>query len=220
VGTVIFVKSPVIHNLGLQPYNDVYYDMQAFHSQRNADTADEIWLLEHEAVFTLGRNAKREHILAPSEIPIVPIDRGGQVTYHGPGQLIVYTLIDLKRNKVGVKQWVHHLENSVILLLANYGVKAESNNQAPGVYVSGKKIAALGLRVSKGRCYHGLSLNINMDLSPFDLINPCGYEGLEIIQCSDLGIKTSLVDMGDELAEILISRRTETAPSPLSRGEG
>lgn len=173
--------------------------MLAFQSQRTADTSDECWLLDHEAVFTLGRNGKKEHILKTTNIPIVQIDRGGQVTYHAPGQLIIYTLIDLKRNSIGVKQWVNHLENSVIRLLDHYGVHAESNPKAPGVYVDGKKIAALGLKVSKGRCYHGLSLNVDMDLTPFNIINPCGYEGLEVTQCTSLGIKASLKEVGDVL---------------------
>ena len=203
MGAVIFETPPVIQYLGLQPYHSVYQQMQSFQKQRNDDTADEIWLLQHQPVFTLGRNGKREHILSPSDIPIIPIDRGGQVTYHGPGQLIAYTLIDLKRNKLGVKQWVKHLEDCVIQLLATYAVTAVSDDKAPGVYVSGKKIAALGLRVSKGRCYHGLSLNVDMDLSPFRQINPCGYEGLEITQCRDVGINTSLDDIASELAEKL-----------------
>ncbi|MEE9350840.1 MAG: lipoyl(octanoyl) transferase LipB, partial [Thiotrichaceae bacterium] len=156
-------------------------------------------------VFTLGRNGKREHILKPSPIPIVEIDRGGQVTYHGPGQLIVYTLIDLKRSKIGVKEWVHHLEDSVITLLKGYGVKANSDANAPGVYVSGKKIAALGLRVSRGRCYHGLSINIDMDLTPFSYINPCGYQNLEITQCRDFGITSSATDISKIFTEILLS---------------
>ncbi|MEE9302828.1 MAG: lipoyl(octanoyl) transferase LipB [Thiotrichaceae bacterium] len=185
-------STPSIQQLGLQPYDVIYEKMQAFQAQRDADTPDEIWLLEHEPVFTLGRNGKREHILTPTQIPVIQIDRGGQVTYHGPGQLIVYTLIDLKRNRIGVKQWVNHLENCVIQLLADFGISAASDRNAPGVYVSGKKIAALGLRVSKGRCYHGLSLNVDMDLQPFQNINPCGHAGLEVTQCRDLGVKTSL----------------------------
>ncbi len=189
----------LIKHLGLQPYESIYQRMLTFQSQRVAGTPDQCWLLEHEAVFTLGRNGKKEHILRTTNIPIVQIDRGGQVTYHAPGQLIIYTLIDLKRNSIGVKQWVNHLENSVIRLLDYYGVHAESNPNAPGVYVEGKKIAALGLRVSKGRCYHGLSLNVDMDLTPFNIINPCGYKDLEVTQCTDLGLTASLNEVGEVL---------------------
>ena len=189
--------------LGLQPYKAIYQQMQEFQLRRHTDTPDEIWTLEHEPVFTLGRNAKNEHILKPSHIPVVRIDRGGQVTYHGPGQLIVYTLIDLKNNKIGVRQWVNHLENSVIKLLAGYGVKAISDRKAPGVYVSGKKIAALGLRVSKGCCYHGLSLNVCMDLQPFSWINPCGYPDLKVTQCCDLGIKEDMGEISNRLISLL-----------------
>ncbi len=208
MGVITYLhQPPSIKQLGLQPYEAIYQQMQAFQAQRHADTPDEIWLLEHHPVFTLGRNGKREHILTPGDpngIPVVQIDRGGQVTYHGPGQLIVYTLIDLKRNKIGVKQWVNHLENSVIQLLADFGVYAENDRHAPGVYVSGKKIAALGLRVSKGRCYHGLSLNIDMDLAPFQSINPCGYEGLEVTQCRNIGVNASLNEISDTLANLLL----------------
>ena len=196
-------NQPIVKQLGLQPYEGIYERMLNFQSQRTGDTPDQFWLLEHEAVFTLGRNGNKEHILQNTSIPIVPIDRGGQVTYHAPGQLILYTLMDLKRNNIGVKQWVNHLENSVIHLLGHFGVQAESNPQAPGVYVEGRKIAALGLRVSKGRCYHGLSLNVDMDLTPFNIINPCGYEGLEVTQCADLGIKVSLKVIGGLLIKVV-----------------
>lgn len=196
-------NQPIVKQLGLQPYEGVYERMLNFQSQRTTDTPDQFWVLEHEAVFTLGRNGKKEHILQNTNIPIIPIDRGGQVTYHAPGQLILYTLMDLKQNNIGVKQWVNHLENSVIHLLGHFGVHAESNPQAPGVYVEGRKIAALGLRVSKGRCYHGLSLNVDMDLTPFNIINPCGYEGLEVTQCADLGIKATLKEIGRLLIKIV-----------------
>jgi lipoyl(octanoyl) transferase len=194
-------SNTIVKKLGIQPYEPIYQQMQSFQFQRTSETADEIWLLEHEPVFTLGRNGNKEHILKTTDIPIVPIDRGGQVTYHAPGQLILYTLIDFKRNNIGVKQWVNHLENSIIALLKCYQIEAKNDPNAPGVYVGGKKIAALGLRISRGCCYHGLSLNINMDLSPFNDINPCGYAGLEVTQCSDLGITASFQELQDSLLE-------------------
>ncbi len=192
-----------IRYLGQCPYVDIYQKMQRFHLQRDSATDDELWILEHEPVYTLGRNGKEAHILKATEVPVVKIDRGGQVTYHGPGQLIIYTLVDLKRANIGIKQWVNHLENSVIRLLETYQICAQRDNQAPGVYVGGKKIAALGLRVSRGRCYHGLSLNVAMDLTPFESINPCGYAGLQVTQCQDLGITESVATLGKQLSELL-----------------
>jgi len=197
--------TPAIRHLGLQPYQKIYLQMQSFQAQRNAQTPDEIWLLEHEPVYTLGRNGKLKHILNSATIPVVHIDRGGQVTYHAPGQLIVYTMIDLKRAHIGIKQWVNHLENTVIRLLGQYEIHANSDSKAPGVYVNGAKIAAVGLRVSNGRCYHGLSLNVDMDLSPFEHINPCGYAGLPVTQCKDLGISDSLDDLGNTLVRSLVA---------------
>lgn len=193
--------APIIQSLGIQPYLPVYERMLCFQAQRDEHSPDEIWLLEHEPVYTLGRNGKEEHILNAQGIPVVHIDRGGQVTYHGPGQLIVYTLIDLKRARTGIKQWVNTLENSVITLLDGFGISAYSDPDAPGVYVDGAKIAALGLRVSRGRCYHGLSLNVDMDLQPFENINPCGYAGLPVTQCSDLGITASMEEISQLLLE-------------------
>lgn len=165
--------------------------MQHFTQQRNKETADEIWLLEHHPVYTLGRNGKPEHLLNPQGIPVVSIDRGGQVTYHGPGQLVAYLLLDIRRLDMGIRHLVSQMENSIIQVLADYGVVAVNDPNAPGVYVEGRKIAALGLRVTRGYTYHGLSLNIDMDLSPFDGINPCGYAGLEVTQCNDVGITDS-----------------------------
>ncbi len=159
--------------------------MQDFTERRRADTADEIWLLEHEPVFTLGRNGKAEHILSHTNIPIVNIDRGGQVTYHGPGQLIAYLMIDLKRRDLGVRQLVTLIEQSIISTLKEYDLSAAARPDAPGVYINNAKIAALGLRIKKGCSFHGLSINIDMDLSPFQLINPCGYENLEVVQLCD-----------------------------------
>lgn len=162
--------------------------MQAFTDQRVTNTPDELWFLEHPPVFTLGRNGKDEHLHDTGNIPVVRVDRGGQVTYHGPGQLLVYTLLDIRRRDLGVQSLVHRLEQAVIDLLADHGVTGTRRDKAPGVYVEGRKLAALGLRVRRGRTFHGLALNVDMDLSPFAMINPCGYRGLEVTQLRDLGI--------------------------------
>lgn len=159
--------------------------MQSFTEHRTSDTPDEIWLLEHEPVFTLGRNGKKEHILDKTNIPIIEIDRGGQVTYHGPGQLIVYLMIDIKRHGLGVRKLVTLIEQSIIDTLNEYQLNARAKKEAPGVYIGDAKIAALGLRIKKGCSFHGLSLNLNMDLTPFKQINPCGYKNLEVVQLSD-----------------------------------
>jgi len=177
----------IVKNLGLVDYQQTCEAMQEFTAKRDEHTEDELWLVEHPPVFTQGLNGKDEHILNVGDIPVVKTDRGGQITYHGPGQLIAYTLFDLKRQKIGVREMVSHLENSVINLLDKLGIKALSRSDAPGVYVNECKIAALGLRVKRGSCYHGLSLNIDMDLSPFLNINPCGYQGMEVIDLKSLG---------------------------------
>jgi len=187
---------------GIIDYEQTYQAMQTFQQKRIATTPDEIWVVQHNPVFTLGRNGKQEHIINAGSIPVVMTDRGGQVTYHGPGQLVIYTLIDLKRNQLGVKQWVNHIENSIIQLLNNYNIDARNNPKAPGVYVDNSKIAALGLRVSKGRCYHGLSVNVAMDLEPFQRINPCGYKGLKVTQCQDLGVTASI----SEISQCLVGK--------------
>ena len=169
-------------------YQPTWRAMQQFTAARDAATRDEIWLLEHPPVYTLGLAGKMEHVLAPGDIPVIHIDRGGQVTYHGPGQLVVYPLIDLKRLRLGVRALVEALENSVIATLAEFGIQAAGRRDAPGVYTpGGRKIAALGLRVRRGCSYHGLAFNIAMDLEPFSRINPCGYADLEITQLKDLG---------------------------------
>lgn len=180
-------------------YAPVLEKMQSFTQARQEDARDEIWLLEHAPVFTLGRNGKMEHVLTPGAIPVIPIDRGGQVTYHGPGQLVAYVLLDVRRSGVGVRELVMRLEQAVIGLLAGHGIEAHGDRDAPGVYVQGKKIAALGLRVSRGKTYHGLSLNVDMDLEPFTRINPCGYAGLEVTQCRDLGIGESTLELAGDL---------------------
>lgn len=178
--------SLLIRQLGMQPYEKTWQDMQDFTDQRSEETDDELWLLQHPPVYTLGKNGKPEHILDPGDIPIVQSDRGGQVTYHGPGQIVVYALLDLNRLRIGVRELVTRLEDGVINLLDDYGIHAKARRDAPGVYVDGRKIAALGLRVRKGCSFHGLSFNVDMDLEPFSRINPCGYEGLEVTQLADL----------------------------------
>jgi lipoyl(octanoyl) transferase len=176
----------MVRHLGLQDYEPVWQAMQQFTEIRDKNTEDEIWLVQHPRVFTLGKAGKQEHLLNTGDIPVVKVDRGGQVTYHAPGQLVAYLLLDLKRLNVGVRELVTRLENSIINVLAEYGIESESRHDAPGVYVGGKKIAALGLRVRRGCCFHGMALNVDMDLEPFARINPCGYEGLEITQIIDL----------------------------------
>ncbi|MGI9283918.1 MAG: lipoyl(octanoyl) transferase LipB [Pseudomonadales bacterium] len=169
-----------VRDLGLQPYEPLWQAMRKFTLTRQPDTADELWLLQHEAVYTLGQAGDPQHVLAAGDIPIVKTDRGGQVTYHGPGQLVAYLLLDLRRHKLGVRQLVTLIEQSLINLLKNYSIDAVAHPDAPGVYVAGEKIAALGLRIKKGCSYHGLSLNVAMDLEPFSRINPCGFEDLAV----------------------------------------
>jgi lipoyl(octanoyl) transferase len=176
-----------VRHLGLAEYEPTWRAMQRFTAEREAGTPDEIWFLEHPPVFTLGVSASRAHLLAPGEIPVVQIDRGGQVTYHGPGQLVVYPLIDLRRAALGVREFVSALECAVIDLAADYGIAASSRREAPGVYVEGRKLASVGVRVRRGGSYHGLALNVALDLAPFARINPCGYAGLQMTQLSELG---------------------------------
>ncbi len=198
------LKNIKIKQLGLQDYLPIWQAMQDFTQQRGKDTQDEVWIVEHLPVFTLGRNGKRKHILDAGNIPIIAIDRGGQVTYHGPGQLVIYLLIDLKRRKIGVRQLVTHIENAIINFLASHHINANNDPKAPGVYVNNQKIAALGLRISKGCSSHGLSLNVDMDLEVFKRINPCGYKGLKVTQCKDLGIKKSMTQIAHELVQYLL----------------
>ena len=175
-----------IRQLGLQPYEPVSQAMHDFTDTRDESTADEIWLVEHERVFTQGQAGKAEHVLVPGDIPVIQSDRGGQVTYHGPGQQVMYVLLNLKRRKLGVRELVTILEQTVVNTLAELGIEAYPRADAPGVYVDGRKICSLGLRIRKGCSFHGLALNIDMDLSPFLRINPCGYAGLEMTQVSSL----------------------------------
>jgi lipoyl(octanoyl) transferase len=182
----------LVRHLGQVEYERTWREMQSFTDSRSADTPDEVWYLQHAPVFTLGRNGKQEHILDTGDIPVIQVDRGGQVTYHGPGQLVVYPLLDLTRLQLGVQSLVRTLEQTVIDLLAGHGVTATRRDKAPGVYVDERKIAALGLRVRRGCCFHGLSLNVDMDLAPFAMINPCGYPGMRVTQLADLGVTQPL----------------------------
>lgn len=190
----------LVRRRGLSDYSAAWAEMRAFTDGRTQDTPDELWLLQHPPVFTLGQAGRAEHLLDPGEIPVIQTDRGGQVTYHGPGQLVAYLLVDLRRGGLGVKGLVHLLEGAVIGLLAGYGIEAEARADAPGVYVAGAKIASLGLRVRRGCSYHGLSLNVDMDLTPFLRINPCGHPGLAVTQLADLGGPKDLRLVGDALA--------------------
>ena len=178
----------IVRSLGRRDYEPVWRDMQSFTDTRTPDTPDEIWFTEHSPVFTLGLNASREHVLAPGDIPIIQVDRGGQVTYHGPGQLMVYPLIDLKRAKLGVRDLVTALEQSVVDLMFDQGIDAVARKDAPGVYVNGVKIASVGLRIRRGASYHGMALNLDVELEPFSRINPCGFSDLEVSDLAALGI--------------------------------
>lgn len=177
----------VLRHLGLVEYEPTWRAMQRFTDERGASTPDEIWFLEHPSVFTLGLAGRREHVLAPGDIPVVQTDRGGQVTYHGPGQLVVYPLLDLRRRGLGVRELVMALEDAVIGYAAQLGIDAQSRRDAPGVYVAGRKLASVGLRIRRGASYHGIALNVSLDLEPFGRINPCGYAGLEMTQLAALG---------------------------------
>lgn len=196
-------------------YAQAHAGMVRFTDSRGPDTADEIWFLEHPPVFTLGLNASREHLLAPGAIPVVQTDRGGQVTYHGPGQLVVYVLLDLERARLGIRRLVTALENAVIASLAGYGITASARRDAPGVYVDGAKIASLGLRVRRHCSYHGLALNVAMDLEPFTRINPCGYAGLGVTMISALGGPADLDRVREDLlARLLDSLALRQGPAP------
>lgn len=190
-----------IRRLGRQPYAATWQAMSAFTDNRTADTPDELWLLEHDPVFTLGQAGKMEHVLAPGDIPVIPVDRGGQVTYHGPGQIVGYPLIDLRRTGVGVRELVNRIEQALIDTLAHWHVVAARREGAPGVYAGEAKVAALGLRVRRGCSFHGLAFNVAMDLEPFHRINPCGYKGLAVTQLLDLGGPSSLTEVEDVLVE-------------------
>jgi lipoyl(octanoyl) transferase len=206
------VPAPVIRHLGLVEYEPTWRAMQRFTEERSAATPDEIWFLEHPPVFTLGLNASRAHLLAPGDIPVVQIDRGGQVTYHGPGQLVVYPLIDLKRAGLGIRDFVTALERGVIDLAAHFGIAAACRRAAPGVYVAGRKLASLGVRVRRGGSYHGLALNVTLDLEPFQRINPCGYQGLQMTRLADLGGPASVATCAAALEPLLLKALGFAAP--------
>ena len=195
----------IIRSLGRQEYEPLWRGMQKLTDERPAETPDEIWFTEHPPVYTLGLNASREHLLAPGDIPVVQVDRGGQVTYHGPGQLMIYPLLDLRRSKLGVRDVVTALEKSVIDLLATYEINAVARKDAPGVYVAGRKVASVGLRIRRGASYHGMALNLDMDLEPFGRINPCGYENLEVTDLRKLGVEASRDRLTEQFQAALLA---------------
>ena len=199
-------QHPPIHikALGMVDYEPTWRAMQRFTTERTADTVDEIWLVQHPPTYTQGQAGNPEHLLHSTDIPVVKIDRGGQITYHGPGQIVAYLLLDMRRWKINVRELVRLMEQAVIDLLAEYGVQAEGRTDAPGVYVGDAKIAALGLKIKKSCSYHGLSFNVDMDLSPFDNINPCGYEGLRVTQCVKLGLTVPMEELQAELTQNLV----------------
>jgi lipoyl(octanoyl) transferase len=197
----------IIRDLGRSDYQETLLKMQAFTASRSAQSADKLWLTEHDSVYTMGLNRKDVRLPA-NNIPLVYVDRGGKITYHGLGQVVIYLLIDLNRRNLKVRQLVNIIENSMIELLANFNITAVAKNDAPGVYVNGQKIASVGLRLKNNCCYHGLSLNVDMDLTPFEAIDPCGYKGLEMTQTKDLGIENTPQQMGEALLKILQNKLT------------
>jgi lipoyl(octanoyl) transferase len=207
------MAAPVTRHLGQVEYEPTWRRMQAFTESRTAAQADELWFLEHPPVFTLGLNGRREHVLAPGEIPVVQVDRGGQVTYHGPGQVVVYPLLDLGRSGLGVRALVCALERAVIRCVAPYGITATGSRDAPGVYVEGRKLASIGLRVRRNCSYHGLALNVDMDLQPFQRINPCGFAGLEVTQLSALGVPHGVTRVAADLEAALLEELGQACPS-------
>lgn len=199
--------APLLRRLGRVPYGPTLQRMRDFSAARGPDTRDEIWLLEHPPVYTVGIAGKDEHLpRLDNGIPVERIDRGGQITYHGPGQLVAYLLLDLRRRNLSVRPLVRRMEQAVVDLLAGYGIEAHGRNDAPGVYVGAAKIAALGLRVRNGCCYHGLALNVDVDLAPFSAINPCGYPGLAVTRTADLGIRDSREQIGERLIQCLMEK--------------
>jgi lipoyl(octanoyl) transferase len=199
-------KTLGFRELGLAPYEPTWQAMKRFTDERNPSALDEVWLLQHPAVFTQGQAGKAEHLLNAGEIPVIQVDRGGQVTYHGPGQLIAYLLLDVRRLGLGVRELVSRMEQSLVGLLASYGVESYAKPDAPGVYVNGAKIASLGLRIRNGRSFHGLALNVDMDLAPFRRINPCGYAGLAMTQLRDHAGPIEFAEVTQRLREQLVSR--------------
>ncbi|WP_363800829.1 lipoyl(octanoyl) transferase LipB [Lysobacter firmicutimachus] len=191
-----------LRDLGRQPYEPVWRAMQAFTDARDGGTADELWLVEHDPVFTLGQAGKDEHVLMPGDIPVIHVDRGGQVTYHGPGQIVLYPLLDLRRLRVGVREYVDRIEQAVIDTLAEWNIEGARRDGAPGVYVAGAKVMALGIRVRRGCTFHGLAFNIAMDLEPYRRINPCGYQGLQVTSVVDLGGPSGM----DQVKPVLVAQ--------------
>jgi lipoyl(octanoyl) transferase len=210
--TVVLADTLGIRNLNIQDYSAIWQVMRDFTTSRASDTVDELWVVEHPPVFTLGLNGRECHLRDVGDIPVVHCDRGGQVTYHGPGQVVIYVLIDLRRKTLGVRQLVDALELSIVDLLQSFNIAGERRAQAPGVYVQGRKIASLGLRVRRGCSYHGLSLNVAMDLSPFYRIDPCGYPGMEVTDLRNLGITLPLATIWLPLSQYLARRLEYSAP--------
>ena len=205
VSPFTFHVSPIIKHLGLAEYDTTWQAMKQFTSARNTDTRDEIWLLQHLPVYTQGLAGKPEHLLRANTIPVIKIDRGGQITYHGPGPIVAYLLLDLRRWKLNVRELVRLMEQAVINLLAQQGIEARGREDAPGVYVGDAKIASLGLKIKNGCCYHGIAFNVDMDLTPFSNINPCGFAGLRVTQARDAGIRTPLAELEQQLAQNLVT---------------
>lgn len=204
-----------VHRFGWQPqpYRPIWRAMQDFADTRDAQTPDALWLLNHEPVFTQGKNGRAEHVIAPGDIPVVAIDRGGQVTYHGPGQIMAYVMLDLKRLGIGIRSLVSALEQAMIATLADYGIDAHARPDAPGVYVGTAKIGSIGLRVRRGTSYHGLALNVDMDLEPFQRIDPCGFHGLAMTQVRDQGSPRDLDTVGNDLS-VHLCRTLKVRPAP------
>ncbi len=200
----------IVRQLGRQDYEPLWRRMQAFTDERDGDTTDELWFCEHPPVFTLGVNAAPEHLLAPGDIPVVQIDRGGQVTYHGPGQLMVYPLVDLRRRGIGVRDLVTALEESVVDLLRERDIEAQAKKDAPGVYIGDVKVASVGLRIRRGSSFHGMALNVDVDLEPFSRINPCGFENLEVTDLKRLGAGEDLVEVSERLLPFFAARIRST----------
>ena len=205
-GTLQAPAIVVVRPLGLRDYEPTWRAMQRYTEERTPHSPDEIWFTEHPAVFTLGLNASRDHLLAPGDIPVLQVDRGGQVTYHGPGQLMIYPLIDLKRAGLGVRDMVSALERTVIELLAGFGIDSASRRDAPGVYVDARKIASIGLRVRRGATFHGMALNIEVDLEPFSRINPCGFNDLEVTDMRTQGVTASRMDITARVQQLLLEQ--------------
>ena len=205
------MQAPVVRRLGMVDYEPTWRRMQDLVETRGASDPDEIWFLQHPPVFTLGLNGNRAHVLAPGDIPVVQVDRGGQVTYHGPGQLVVYPLLDLGRSGLGVRALVCALERAVIRCVAAYGIEARGDREAPGVYVGARKLASIGLRIRRNCSYHGLALNVDMDTEPFRRINPCGFSGLEVTQLADLGVAKAMETVMDDLEEALLAELQDPA---------